>query len=573
MRNHCKFLNPKFQPVKPLFLILVAILLMAPFAQAQNQYLYHIDGTSRSYATSVVTYDGEIITTGYTVEYDEEDQAIAIPYICKKDQNRNVVWLKHYNFDLGQGLYPKTIIRTNGGDYLIGGNTQLDTPVGNTMFLMLVDANGNLQWFDVYFCQSLPLEGVFSCEANYLNHVTEIEGGFLISGLNRFTNDNTTMAMWLMVDYQGTSQYTTASYVPEVSENEALKTYQLSNGDYLSLIRSTSFLENNGIADRVILKKMDAQFNNIWEKEYYPEGSHIADYAVDFVLDQNENIVVLTNGFSQKNVVSKLNSYGNVIWTTIIEKPAGSSNLRPKALTTDWAGNVYCTGQINNANETVAYVIKLNTNGGEEWARIYGKNAPNGRVYDIEMIHFPAGAPVFGDYFVFVGTYNDNYVGHIGDSWITIANGWSGEAGCRYSEWDINPLQEAYRFSYLEMPRIDLETMSVSFQMEIREPEYSRVTCSPFLYFPLSESDAPNHLTNIQYTATLAPNPSTGHVEVITEAIREGQISIYSPLGQLMLQQPFSGRSSLNLQHLPKGTYIIQISDRFQDIKKKLILQ
>ena len=443
--------------------------------------------------------------------------------------------------------------------------------MGNTMFLMLVDANGNLQWFDVYYCQSLPLEGVFSCEATYLNHVTEVEGGFLVSGLNRFTNDNTSMAMLLKVNYLGTAQYTTASYISGVPENEVLKTYQLSSGDYLSLIRSSTPVEEEGRIDRVILRQMDHQFNVIWEREYYPAENYIADYAMDFVLDPDGNILVLSKGVGEKHVFTKLSSYGYVMWTTVVEKPDWGSYIRPKAVTSDWAGNVYCTGQITTSNEQVAYVIKLNPGGGKEWARIYGENSPNGRVYDIEMMHYPAGAPVFGDYFVFVGNYTDSYVGNVGgDAWITIANAWSGEAGCRSTEWEIDPIEEAYRFSYLEMPRIDLESISINFEMETREPEYSRITCSPF-FFPLAEATQENSgVDNI--TATLAPNPSTGHFKVMAEGVQNGQLFIYNQMGQLMLQQPFSGTSEFNLEHLPKGAYTIRISDRFQDIRKKLLL-
>lgn len=78
-------------------------------------------------------------------------------------------------------------------------------------------------------------------------------------------------------------------------------------------------------------------------------------------------------------------------------------------------------------------------------------------------------------------------------------------------------------------------------------------------------------------TLIVSPNPSSNGTFSLTlnETIKSGAIEIYNMIGQQMINQIVSNLKdyTLNLDHLPKGSYLLKITDGQAVISKNIIIK
>lgn len=568
----------KTKTMKTVVLFAFVFSTLTLFAQTPDQVLYHIDDTRENIATSVATVPGEIAVTGYAfLEPREEKPKTALPFICKKDHHGNVIWMRTYHLegedDPGLSLYPNNIIKTSDGGYLLGGNLKLSDPFNNNMFLIKADTDGNLEWFSIYGCESLPLEGIRYCDGIYLHHITEnLEGGYLISGSNSFVNDTTSLALAIKVDVNGSVTMMKDYYQPGHQENDLLKSFNLSNGDYISLVRSTKTVENGGKQDKAILRKMDQQFNLIWEKSIINENTEMGFYAWDLTVDLNGNYIILGQAENDQNILTKVNGSGNVQWATTYDKPSGVNIFRPRALTKDQYGNLYFTGFMVNQGESPSYAIKTDANGSKQWSKIYGNNRPFSDTKDIELIKFPENEFTYGDNFVFVGYYGDSTTTSTPPpSWVVNGPTANGETGCRHDDFTVTSNEENYNSVAVSFEESDLVNFTLDIVMESPEREYTRIACNPF-YFPLAENNSPDQLhlvpevaeSRTELKVIIGPNPNSGAFSIFTELPAttengtQGQVHIFDSLGRLVTKKTIDNQQNIHFENFPKGTYLVK---------------
>jgi len=72
----------------------------------------------------------------------------------------------------------------------------------------------------------------------------------------------------------------------------------------------------------------------------------------------------------------------------------------------------------------------------------------------------------------------------------------------------------------------------------------------------------------------LGPNPTKNRLLIESEiALKSGLIEVYSMEGKKLLSRGMSGnKSSLRLSQLPKGIYLVKVSDRKQSVVKKILI-
>lgn len=78
-------------------------------------------------------------------------------------------------------------------------------------------------------------------------------------------------------------------------------------------------------------------------------------------------------------------------------------------------------------------------------------------------------------------------------------------------------------------------------------------------------------LADIESAWTVYPNPAQSTISIVPTADlsdREHQISVYDLQGRLLIQAPLNGQNKvdLNIEHLPKALYIIQIKSKEDDV-------
>jgi ELWxxDGT repeat protein len=80
-----------------------------------------------------------------------------------------------------------------------------------------------------------------------------------------------------------------------------------------------------------------------------------------------------------------------------------------------------------------------------------------------------------------------------------------------------------------------------------------------------------NELTTGKNESTVYPNPSTGVIKLDWNGTKNATVQILNLLGDELVSQTYS--NEINLSHLPKGVYLVKISDGENTTVNKLILE
>ena len=133
------------------------------------------------------------------------------------------------------------------------------------------------------------------------------------------------------------------------------------NGNVFVSGKSTNF---DGSYDIVTIK-YDAAGNEVWVKKYNGSGNG-DDWAVDLVLDDEENVYVTGNcaalDYSYNIITIKYSSDSQTSWEILYDGPGGYDET-VNDLAIDVLGNVYVTGVWVGRDNVVSTIIKYSQNG------------------------------------------------------------------------------------------------------------------------------------------------------------------------------------------------------------------
>lgn len=119
-------------------------------------------------ASAIKTNDGNFLCTGY-------DRRRAFAY--KVGQDGDVRWYKHYGHDSFY-VRPNHVQQLADGGYIITGYTNTPPSVGEDVFLLRLDSNGDSLWFRTYGTDSIDVGEL----------VFPVDGGFLMIGRSQGTS-------------------------------------------------------------------------------------------------------------------------------------------------------------------------------------------------------------------------------------------------------------------------------------------------------------------------------------------------------------------------------------------------
>jgi hypothetical protein len=117
-------------------------------AKGNLQWTRTIGGESDDIGHSLIqTSDGGYAIAGYTYSLNAEDWDV---YVVKLDANGNLQWTKTIGGENNEGILlihaPADIIQTSDGGYAIAGSTKSFGAGKDDVYVVKLDANGNLQW-------------------------------------------------------------------------------------------------------------------------------------------------------------------------------------------------------------------------------------------------------------------------------------------------------------------------------------------------------------------------------------------------------------------------------------------
>jgi len=305
-------------------------------------------------ASLIQTSDGGYAIAGSTSSFGAVEVDV---YVVKLDANGNLQWTKTIG---GPGYdWGKSLIQTSDGGYAIAGYTSLIYEEGGDVYLVKLDAHGNLQW-------TKTIGGPKDDRGFSL--IQTSDGGYAIAGSTSSFGAGEGDVYVIKLDANGNLQWTKTIGGPK--DDRGFSLIQTSDGGYAIAGITESF----GAGEKdVYVVKLDAKGNLQWTKtiggKSWDEGHSLIQTS-----DGGYAIAGYTSSFGAGEMdvyVIKLDSNGNLQWTKTIGGPGYDWG---KSLIQTSDGGYAIAGYTSSfgAGKMDVYVIKLDSNGNLQWTKTIG---------------------------------------------------------------------------------------------------------------------------------------------------------------------------------------------------------
>ena len=317
----------------------------------QWQKIYGPTGYKYTYARSIVqTSDGGYIITGET-QLKQTSTSKTEVFVIKLDSAGNVQWYYAYGGNVRDGAY--SILQTSDGGYIFAGWTQSFGVPNTAVWVVKLDANGNIQW-----------EKSFGGSSGY-DHANSIrqtsEGGYIVGGGASSIGAGSSDAWLIKIDSTGNIQWQ--------------KTYGGINSDGVDYIQTfdggmiiSGYTSSNSTDSQAWLLKLDANGNIQWQKAY--NGTAMADvYLTDdggFLLGGMDKWYSGSGVNASNTYFMKLDGAGTIQWQKryAINSCSAPSILLAQAFDGGYiAAGSTSTFHANNANNYDNWIMKLDSSG------------------------------------------------------------------------------------------------------------------------------------------------------------------------------------------------------------------
>jgi hypothetical protein len=252
-----------------------------------------------------------------------------------------------------------SLIQTSDGGYAITGLTKSFSAGGHDVYVVKLDATGNLQW-------TKTIGGPESEEGNSL--IQTSDGGYAITGFTESFGTGELDVYVVKLDANGNLQWTKT--IGGKKEDMGTSLIQASDGGYA--IAGYTFSFGAGEAD-VYVVKLDANGNLQWTKTIGGKNVDVGSSIIQ-TSDGGYAIAGGTKSFGAGKAdvyVVKLDANGNLQWTRTVGGPGneiGSSLIQ----TSDGGYVIAGTTASFGAGEADVYLIKLDATGNLQWTKTIG---------------------------------------------------------------------------------------------------------------------------------------------------------------------------------------------------------
>jgi len=141
-------------------------------------HLYDVEGLAYMTPAYTIEIDNGFISTGWVIIFEDENltEYTLEMVLFKTDLDGNLDWYESYNAGGGTWTVGQSICcTTDGGYYLTGTANQNDNVDVNGIYIVKTDANGNMQWDQIFDGPNSDMCYVRGC-------CQASDGGYIISG-------------------------------------------------------------------------------------------------------------------------------------------------------------------------------------------------------------------------------------------------------------------------------------------------------------------------------------------------------------------------------------------------------
>jgi len=318
-----------------------------PAIRPSSHFCKAIGGKNDDGGHSLIqTSDGGYAIAGHTKSFGAGDWDV---YVVKLDATGNLQWTRTIggeNEDLGHSL-----IQTSDGGYAIAGHTKSFGAGDWDVYVVKLDSAGNLQWTRTIGGENEDLS---------LSLIQTSDGSYAIAGTTKSFGAGEDDVYVVKLDANGNLQWTKTIGGPKRDWSSSL--IQTSDGGYAIAGYTQSF--SVGGYD-VYVVKLDANGNLQWTKTI---GAKKEDLGLSLIQTSDGGYAIAgkTNSFGAGGLdvyVVKLDANGNLQWTKTIGAKNKYSSKPSLIQTSDDGYAIAGDTKSFGAGETDICIVKLDKNG------------------------------------------------------------------------------------------------------------------------------------------------------------------------------------------------------------------
>tara|TARA_B100000579_G_scaffold23748_1_gene16809 strand:+ start:11845 stop:13182 length:1338 start_codon:yes stop_codon:yes gene_type:complete len=296
-------------------------------------------------------------------------------YIMKTSEGGQEEWSQVYGGEDEDVGY--SIKQTNDDGYIIAGYTTLsyNNYIENIeIYLLKLNSSGEEEWSRMFGGDKLDDwdQGYSAIQTN--------DGGYIITGFIQTGSPEQKNICLIKTDENGDEEWSNSfgdglSVSGEGGGDTGYSVQQTNDGGYV-VVGSTFFW--GGLSQQIYLIKVDGNGNEEWSQIYGEEGSDVA-YSIQQTNDGG--YIIAGETYSSSSIspvyhrdvwVIKINSNGFEEWS---QTYGGDGNDIGHSIQQTDDGGYIIAGETSNSvfeSEADVLVIKVNANGLEEWSQTYG---------------------------------------------------------------------------------------------------------------------------------------------------------------------------------------------------------
>lgn len=349
--------------------IVLSALLFNGAANAQNTFYKKIvNGGSNTSITQ--TSDGGYLLVGNLGP--DDNSSVIKTYVVKLDADGSTVWKTQIggadNFEGFTYLIGKTAFETPTGYALIGKKTS--THADFDLLLVGLARDGSISNKKVFgsSAYTAPGQSTPDLSSDQLNAVTRSrDGGFVLAGSS---NDELGQQQPTILKINKTGAVAWNKLLSWNTEHQFLESdsvSQTANGGFV--VAGLRFESDQGLQDIVVVK-LTAGGNVSFKKQI-----HIASFPnINQIIGVRDGGCIVIGFLQTGSFVLKLTATGNLSWANSYD----IYDIRAAVSTSD--GGCVLAGVDSGGPDfqEAAFIIKMDTNGNEQWTRQFGKSGTPG---------------------------------------------------------------------------------------------------------------------------------------------------------------------------------------------------
>jgi hypothetical protein len=362
MRSNCTYLNYTYLKIVITATTLILLLALTPLTHTtatteppQVEWEKTFGGARDDRGFSVQqTSDGGYIIVGSTRSYGAGGADV---YLIKVDANGNMQWSRTFGGTGDDGGY--SVQQTSDRGYIIVGTTASYGAGGFDVYLIKVDANGNMQWSRTF--------GGTGDDRGFSVQQTS-DGGYIIVGMTESYGAGGQDVYLIKVDANGNMQWSRT--FGGTGDDWGYSVQQTSDGGYI-IVGTTASYGAGGFD--VYLIKVDANGNMQWSRTFGGTGDDWG-YSVQQTSDGGYIIVGTTRSYGaggQDVYLIKVDANGNMQWSRTFGGTGNDGGFSVQQ-TSDRGYIIVGSTASYGAGGYDVYLIKVYANGNMQWSRTFG---------------------------------------------------------------------------------------------------------------------------------------------------------------------------------------------------------